>query len=105
MDENQILHKISTDQLLIVYYSVPTCSVCKVLRPKVEELVAGYDIATFLYVNIENHPAIKGLQIVFTVPTVILYGQGKEIQRWSRHFSVADLRRMLDRYNQLLANE
>ena len=105
MDDTQILNTISNDQLLVVYYSYPGCNVCKVLRPKVENLLQAYSNATFLYVDIEQHPLIKGQQMVFTVPTVVVYNEGKELQRWSRHFSVDDLHRLIDRYNGMLAGE
>jgi len=89
--------------LLLVYFSTPTCSVCKVLRPKVESLVGEYSAWTFAYCDISASTEIQGQETIFAVPTVILYGDRREMKRFSRHFGLADLEDLLTRYQDLLS--
>lgn len=51
----------------------------------------------FLYVDVHLHPVLKGQYLVFTVPTLILFREGKELKRYSRHFSLGELETYLIR--------
>lgn len=81
----------------INYYSTPQCNVCKVLLPKVEKLVAGYDDVTAHYVNTEQHPDAAGQHLVFAVPTLIIFFEGREVARFSRHFGIHQLQEVFDK--------
>lgn len=101
MDENEILEKINRTPLLISYFSYPECNVCRVLRPKVEQMVSELSGTTFLYVDTHTYRQISGQFIVFAVPTIIIFHYGKELKRVSRHISVSELRNYLERMIQL----
>jgi len=94
--EDRVLERIETSARLVAYFSTPTCSVCKVLRPKIEELVAGTEGVDFLYVDSSLYPAVSGQHVVFAVPTVILFMDGREMRRFSRNLSMDDFARSLE---------
>ncbi len=102
MKEKDILQKIETSALLVVYFSYPECSVCKTLRPKVEKLVADFPRAEFLYVDTHLNPEVSGQHLVFTVPTIALFSGGKEMKRLSRHFSMGELESALERFSEFV---
>jgi len=81
----------------INYFSTPQCNVCKVLLPKVEKLIGQYSEVKANYVNTEAHPDAAGQFLVFAVPTLIVYYEGREVARFSRHFGVHQLQQTLDR--------
>ncbi len=97
MNKTDIMQKINEAPLLAAYFSYPECSVCRVLRPKVEELISGHPGAEFLYVNTHEQTEISGQFLVFTVPTIIIFSGGREQKRFSRHFSLLDLQGYLER--------
>jgi len=102
MTDSEILQKIEQSKLLVAYFSYPECNVCKTLRPKVEELVADYDGLEFIYIDTHLHPMVSGQNMVFAVPTVVLFLDGKDAKRWSRHLSLQEIKDGLDRYYELV---
>lgn len=93
--ETEILETLRSSKAIVAYFSTPTCNVCKVLRPKVEEMVRDTGGLTFVYVDSERHPAAAGQHMVFAVPTIILFLEGREMRRYSRNLSLDDLARSL----------
>jgi len=87
------------EEALLVYFSTESCNVCKVLKPKVAELLSGsYPKIRMVYVDIEKSPVISGQNRVFTIPTILLFVQGREIARFSRNFSIGELEEQIDRF-------
>lgn len=99
----RINETIQESPLLVTYFSYPKCGVCQVLRPKVEQLVSKYDGIEFLYVNTHEYPIVSGQHMVFAVPTIILFSEGREIRRFSRHFSMQDLEAFLEKATGIIA--
>jgi len=89
--------ELNNTEIVLGYFSFQECSVCKVLKPKVKKLLQDYPKVKFLYVDIHQHPEISGQLLVFAVPTIIIFYQGKEATRFSRHFSIQDLETALNR--------
>ncbi len=79
---------------LVAYVSRPSCGVCVALKPKIEGLLAQYGVPG-VYVDAEAHPAVAGQRVVFTVPTVLVFDEGREVGRFSRHMSLSDVERLL----------
>jgi thioredoxin-like negative regulator of GroEL len=92
----QIRNQIASTKLLVTYFSHPGCTVCKSLLPKTGKLVQDYPDITFQYVNTENEQEIAGQYLVFAVPTIIIFNQGRELTRFSRYFSVQELKEFLE---------
>ncbi|MCF7796845.1 MAG: thioredoxin family protein [Lentisphaeria bacterium] len=93
---------ISANDLVLAYCSTPTCNVCQVLKPQVQEMTANLEEWEFVYINTVESPGIAGQYLVFTVPTLLLFVQGREVKRFSRHFGLADLQVILQRYLDLI---
>ena len=87
--------------LTLLYFSTPTCNVCKVLRPKVEALLQEQPPWHFQHINTEESMEIAGQQLIFAVPTLLLMADGREIARLSRHFGMHDLEAPIRRYAEL----
>jgi len=102
---DSIAQKISRAPLSVAYFSYPECSVCRVLRPKVEELVSQLSGVEFLYVDTHQNPQISGQHLIFAVPTIIIFSEGKELRRFSRHFSMGELEEFLDRIVSVKEND
>lgn len=93
---------ISDHELVLAYCSTPTCNVCQVLKPKVRALVAAFGGWEFIYINTVDSPEVAGQHLIFTVPTLLLFVQGREVHRFSRHFGLEGLGVELKRYLDLM---
>ncbi|MFA6234426.1 MAG: thioredoxin family protein [Bacteroidota bacterium] len=96
IENDMMFEKIRSAPMLLAYFSTPQCNVCKVLRPKVEELLKEYPSVEFLYVDSISHPAVSGQHLVFAAPTIILFMDGCEMQRYGRNLAMDALERALD---------
>ncbi|MBU1533913.1 thioredoxin family protein, partial [Myxococcota bacterium] len=73
---------LGSHAIVLAYFSTPRCTLCKALRPKVEELLATeYPAAHFAYVDSTVNPLIAGQLSVFAVPTTVLFVEGRESSR------------------------
>lgn len=75
----------------ILYFSGPNCSVCRDLKPKLNE-VAITEFPDFEWVEVDCalQPDIAAQHSVFTVPVVEIEIEGKNYLRFVRQISVSD---------------
>ena len=100
---DNLQEKIAAEKGVLLYFSNDSCSVCKVLRPKVAELIQDqFPLMASLYVDTEKSPVISGQLGVFTIPTILIFFEGREQVRFSRNFSVHQLEDTLSRPYSLL---
>ena len=101
MDLNQWKDLIQNNDAVAVYFSGKDCNVCHVLKPKVQELFhSNFPLIDFNDVNLQDSPEIRGLLSIFTIPTLVIFFEGKELFRWSRSFSLAEVEQRVQRnYN------
>ena len=86
-----------------LYLSTPECSVCKVLKPKVIEMLKDYfPQIHFCYVDLNEAKEISGQLSVFSVPTILVYFEGKETIRTSRNVHLEELREQIERYYKMI---
>ena len=85
------------------YLSTLDCSVCKVLKPKVFEMLKN-DFPKIHFCNIDLNKAkeISGQLSVFSVPTILVYFDGKETIKTSRNVHLEELREQIDRYYKII---
>ena len=94
----ELQDKIAREKALVLYFSSDSCSVCKVLKPKVTELLRDkFPLIRALYVDIEKSPVISGQFRVFTIPTILIFFEGKEQVRYSRNISMHQLEAAIER--------
>ena len=94
-------HITEAQPAVLVYFSHHNCNVCKVLKPKVRELIENnFPRIALYYVNTLKQPETAGQYTVFTVPTILVFFEGKEYVRESRH---VNLDKFYERLNKLYA--
>ena len=80
---------LSTEIAVALYFSAPTCNVCHALKPKLlEAFDANFKQLSVISVDISETPEIASHFGVFSIPTLLVYLDGKEFLRKSRHMSV-----------------
>ena len=95
MNTEMIQSTLKNKPLVLAYFSTPECNVCKSLLPKVKALLKHYPPVHFIYINTHEHPLLAGQYMVFAVPTLILFAEGKEWKRFSRFIGLGELEQAL----------
>lgn len=99
-----IQQTLNDHDAVMLYFSAPTCNVCHALKPKLVEAVSA-EFPTFVIesIDISETPEISSNFSVFTIPTILIYFQGQEFLRKSRHMSVSEVTESIRRpYNIML---
>ncbi|MCD6374300.1 MAG: thioredoxin family protein [Caldisericaceae bacterium] len=89
--------------ITVGYFSTESCNVCKVLRPQVRQICQKFNDVHFEYVDIEKAPELRGQYLVFSVPTIIIFVDGREHKRLNRYMSLQDFEAELSRLIEILA--
>ena len=91
---------------LLAYFSTETCNVCKVLKPKVAELIqASFPEIKLVYIQTDKLPEVAAQNQVFAVPTLLVYFEGREYIRKSRNIGIGELEREIDRPYSMIFGE
>ncbi|MEA1874955.1 MAG: thioredoxin family protein [Bacteroidota bacterium] len=101
---NNLLHN---QDAVLLYFSHDKCNVCKVLKPRIAELLAAdFPKMEMYYVNTEKLPEVAGQHRIFAVPSILVFFQGRESFRYSRNLSVTELAVAIDRpYSMMFEDE
>lgn len=82
----------------LIYFSHDKCNVCKVLKPKIKNLLENnFPNIEMFYSDTVLNPEIAAQNSIFTVPTILIYFDGKEFLRKSRSIGIEELRKEIDR--------
>jgi len=69
--------------VVLIDFNAPWCAPCRSQEPILEKLVLFYEgKATIASMNIDNNNEIAGKLGIQSIPTLIIYKNGKEIQRF-----------------------
>jgi thioredoxin-like negative regulator of GroEL len=99
----RFLEIAKSSKAVFFYLSTLDCSVCKVLKPKVIELLKDdFPQILFCYVDLNEAKEISGQLSVFSVPTILVYFEGKETIRVSRNVNLEELCEQIERYYKMI---
>lgn len=80
---------LSNNEAVLLYFGGEGCSVCKTLHPKIKnEFEKTFPKIKQFYIDIEKQRDIAIENNVFTIPTIVVFFEGKEFIRKSRNLSV-----------------
>jgi len=83
---------IKDDMAVMLYFSAPTCNVCHALKPKLVEAI-DENFKEFKIISIDTSvdQEIAANFSVFAIPTVLVFLDGREFLRKSRHMSIGEV--------------
>ena len=93
--------RLQSELAIALYFSAPTCNVCHALKPKLlTAFDTNFSALKVISIDISETPEIASHFGVFSIPTLLVYLDGKEFLRKSRHMSVeqvvAEIKRPYD---------
>lgn len=85
-------------ELMVVIAKTKTCNVCKPLTEKLNHFMEDYPSIPAYQLYLEDVEIFQGQHLVFTVPTIIVFSESKEILRESRFIDFAKIERLFNLY-------
>ena len=83
---------------VLLYFSGERCNVCHALRPKFKELFdSEFPLIKQIYLDAHENPEISAHYQVFSVPTMLVFLDGREFVREGRAVSMHKLTEQLMR--------
>jgi thioredoxin-like negative regulator of GroEL len=80
---------IKENPAVMIYFSAPSCNVCHALKPKLfEAMDKNFEKFKIVSVDVSLSQDVSAHFGVFAIPTVLVFLDGKEFLRKSRHMSV-----------------
>ncbi len=100
------LKEIIRDEVgVLLYFSGENCNVCHALKPKFKELFdSTFPKIRQIYIDAEQNPLISAHFRVFSVPTMLVFLDGKEFIREGRAVSLYQLKNKLLRPYNIMQN-
>jgi thioredoxin-like negative regulator of GroEL len=88
-NQEQLQNSINTGNPVLIYFSGENCSVCKVLKPKIEEEIKqNFPKMKICEVQTDLYKELTAYFMVFSLPTILVYFDKKEFKRYGRNMSV-----------------
>lgn len=89
---------VKEEAAVLVYFSHEQCNVCKVLKPKVKDLLENkFPKMLMYYSDTVNQSEVAAQNRVFAVPTVLVFFDGRETYRFSRNIGLGELEQSIER--------
>jgi thioredoxin-like negative regulator of GroEL len=93
-----ITHSIQSNMAVMLYFSAPSCNVCHALKPKlIDAIEQNFSDFEIISIDISQTPEIASHFSVFAIPTLLVFLDGREFLRKSRHMSVNEVIREIKR--------
>lgn len=83
----------------IIISKTQNCNVCVPVAARLNEMMINYPTLNLFEIYIEDVPEFRGQHLVFTVPTIIVFYEGREIHRESRFI---DWEKLTNLFNQMI---
>lgn len=101
----EIENIIKENLAVMVYFSAPTCNVCYALKPKLLEAIeTNFKEFEIVSVDVLVDQEVAAHFSVFAIPTVLIFLDGREFLRKSRHMSVDEVIREIKRPYEIMVS-
>lgn len=96
---------VLNNKIALLYISSESCNVCKVIFPRLVDILKSYPEVETVRADIQELPLLSGAYNVFTIPCVLVFVEGKEILREARFINLDYLNEQIDRYYNIFYKE
>lgn len=88
---------IEEGSLVLLYLSMPNCSVCHAVQPRIKQMFEDTDLP-MLALDAFEVPEVAGTFQVMTAPAILVFYQGKEVHRQARFIDFDLLQTIIQNY-------
>jgi thioredoxin 1 len=97
--DNNFNNSLKTHNLLVVDFWAPWCGPCRMVGPIIEALSAEYTgKAAFGKMNVDENQVVASSFGIMSIPTIIIFSHGKEVERLVGAYPKAHIEAMIKRY-------
>lgn len=98
MHIEDIENEIRSNDAVMLYFSGENCGVCTALKPKIQSsFEIHFPKIKQIFISASDYPQIAAHFSIFTIPSVLVYFDKKETKRESRHISIDQLMKSINR--------
>lgn len=91
---------LKSEKPVLVDFWAAWCAPCRMLAPTVEAIADQYaESASVVKLNVDENPAAAATYGIKGIPALILFNQGKEVERVIGVTSKETISRMIDKYS------
>ncbi len=88
---------LQSERPVLVDFWAPWCAPCRMVAPVVEELAEEYEgKVSFAKLDVDQNPKIASKYSIMSIPTLLIFKQGKPISHIVGFRPKAELKRSLD---------
>lgn len=89
------INAVINSNLALIIFKTMGCGVCNAIKDRLLTMKPNHPDIPFYEAYIEDLPLIRGEYLIFSVPTVIVFSNGKELYRESRFVNTYKLNEFL----------
>lgn len=93
---------IKENKFVMVYFSSDGCNVCENILPRLEEMLKKHSKVVSGHVEVQNLPSVASIFSVFTIPTIMIFLEGKEILNQTRFINFLQLEEKIHRFSEFV---
>ena len=88
---------INKDFVMVIAKS-HTCSICNTILNTLQMNIPNLNEIEIQNIYIDDVDEFRGQHTIFSVPTVLIFSEGKELLRESRYINYSKIQRLIDLY-------
>lgn len=102
----EIKKNIASKEAFVLYFSSKNCSVCSVLKSKIEkEILNNFDKIDLIEIKSDENSNITSYFGVFSAPTILFFLDGKEFLREGKNISISSFLNAIKRPYEMFYGE
>ncbi|MFW5894984.1 MAG: thioredoxin family protein [Bacillota bacterium] len=92
------IEKAIQKDIVMIIAKTHACSTCAMINDHLKNTIGRLDAIEHYQVFVDDVDEFRGKHVVFSVPTVLIFSEGKELLRESRFIDTHKINRLIDMY-------